>query len=291
MSEEGENMRNEKEVLNQLLSFAEDNDMVRAVVLNGSRVNPNVENDIFSDYDVIFAVTNPEYFLKNQEWINFFGDIIIMQQNNIHSTGEDWYIFLMIFSDGVRIDLSFRNVENINNYLDDSLTLKLMDKDNLIKELAPPNDTTYYTKKPTKEEFDKAVNNFWWVSTYVAKGIWREELPYAKYMLDVIVRDSLMKLLDWYIGMNHNWKINTGTVGKWFERFLPTEIWESYKKTYAGSNYEEIWTSLMEAGTLARTLGKQIANHLGYDYPTEDDERVTNYLNRIRKLPKNATSQ
>lgn len=45
-------MRNEKEVLNQLLSFASNNDMVRAVLLNGSRVNPKVEKDIFSDYDV-----------------------------------------------------------------------------------------------------------------------------------------------------------------------------------------------------------------------------------------------
>ena len=35
-------MRNEKEVLNQLLTFAGNNDMVRAVLLNGSRVNPNV---------------------------------------------------------------------------------------------------------------------------------------------------------------------------------------------------------------------------------------------------------
>jgi len=155
-------MRSEKEVLHQLLTFAGNNDMVRAVLLNGSRVNPNVENDIFSDYDVIFAVTDPKYFLNNQEWIKFFGDLIIMQQNNLHSNGEEWYIFLMLFSDGIRIDLSFRKVDNIKDYLDDSLTRKLMDKDNRIRDLVPPSDISYYTKKPTKAEFDKTINEFWW---------------------------------------------------------------------------------------------------------------------------------
>jgi len=283
-------MRSEKEVLHQLLTFAGNNDMVRAVLLNGSRVNPNVENDIFSDYDVIFAVTDPKYFLNNQEWIKFFGDLIIMQQNNLHSNGEEWYIFLMLFSDGIRIDLSFRKVDNIKDYLDDSLTRKLMDKDNRIRDLVPPSDISYYTKKPTKAEFDKTINEFWWVSTNVAKGLWREELPYAKFMFDVVVRDCLIKMLDWYIGMNHNWSINSGKAGRWFEKLLPVEIWESYKKTYAGTNYEEIWASLLEAGKLAGMIGIQIANHLGYNYPIEDSERVLKYLNKVRSLSKNATN-
>ena len=283
-------MRSEKEVLHQLLTFAGNNDMVRAVLLNGSRVNPNVENDIFSDYDVIFAVTDPKYFLNNQEWIKFFGDLIIMQQNNLYSNGEECYIFLMLFSDGIRIDLSFRKVDNIKDYLDDSLTRKLMDKDNRIRDLVPPSDISYYTKKPTKAEFDKTINEFWWVSTNVAKGLWREELPYAKFMFDVVVRHCLIKMLDWYIGMNHNWSINSGKAGRWFEKLLPVEIWESYKKTYAGTNYEEIWASLLEAGKLAGMIGIQIANHLGYNYPIEDSERVLKYLNKVRSLSKNATN-
>lgn len=284
-------MRSEKEVMNQLLTYAENNDMVRAVLLNGSRVNPNVTNDIFSDYDVIYSVTDPKYFLNNQEWIHYFGELIIMQQNNLHSNGEECYTFLMLFSDGIRIDLSFRKVENINDYLKDSLTRKLMDKDNIIRDLEPPSDRSYYIEKPTKKEFEKTLNEIWWVSTNVAKGLWRKELPYAKYMLDVYIRDCLIKMLEWHIGMNHNWLINSGKAGRWFEKLLPAELWESYKRTYAGSNYEEIWDSLMEAGSLTRVLGIEIASQLGYEYPIRDEERVVKYLKRIRELPNDAISQ
>lgn len=283
-------MRQEKEVLNQLLNFAENNEMIRAVLLNGSRVNPKVSNDIFSDYDIIFAVNDPKYFLDNQEWIKYFGELIIMQQNNLSSDKDEWYIFLMLFRDGVRIDLSFREVNHINNYLDDSLTLKLMDKDNLIKELAHPSDKSYYTTRPSKYVFEKTLNEFWWISPNVAKGLWREELPYAKYMFDVLIRDCLVDLLSWYISMNNGWSINTGKAGRWFEQLVPADVWELYKKTYTGSEYVEIWESLFEAGELVRTVGIPLADHLGYDYPIVDDERVTEYLKKVRLLSENATS-
>lgn len=56
-----------------------------------------------------------------------------------------------------------------------------------------------------------------------------------------------------------------------------------YKRTYAGSDYEEIWNSLVETGRLTRILGIEIANQLGYEYPIRDDERVVNYLKRIER--------
>jgi aminoglycoside 6-adenylyltransferase len=99
-------MRTEAMVMNQLLQYAHHDDKVRAVILNGSRVNPNVTKDLFCDYDLIFVVTDPKQYLEHQEWIESFGELIIMQQNNFETDrGEDEYIFLMLFADGVRIDL------------------------------------------------------------------------------------------------------------------------------------------------------------------------------------------
>jgi aminoglycoside 6-adenylyltransferase len=122
-------MRNEAEVLDQVLGFAQDNDMVRAVLLNGSRVNPNVTKDIFCDYDIAFYVTDPEHFLIDRSWIKHLGDLIIVQQNDWSEDGVTGYIFLMLFTDGVRIDLAFDPLEQVEKFLDDSLTLVLLDKD------------------------------------------------------------------------------------------------------------------------------------------------------------------
>ena len=259
-------MRSETEVLNEVLSFAQNNEMVRAVVLNGSRVNPNVTKDLFCDYDIAFHVTDPDHFLTDQRWIKNFGDLIILQQNDWIEDGKTSYIFL--------IDLAFDPVEQVEKFLDDSLTLVLLDKDEIIRPLPPPADTTHRTKRPTQDEFNEITNEFWWCSINVAKGIWREELCYAKWMYEVIVRDCMIKMLSWYIGINHDWNINPGSYGKWFKKFLPVELWESFEKTYAGVDYREIWASLFEAGQLARRIGPEIADALGY----------SQYLNPLKQL-------
>lgn len=281
-------MRSETEVIRQLLAFAQKDERVRAVIMNGSRVNPNAPKDIFCDFDVVFAVTDPECFLKDQSWIGYFGEHIIIQQNDCEKNAVQFYIFLVIFKDGIRIDLSFFPMEHIKLQYEDSLKVLLLDKDNVIDEFEPPSDSFYYTRKPSKARFEKTINNFWWCSTNVARGIWRDELCYAKTMYEVEVKDCVQRLLAWYIGINHDWQINTGKWGKWFKKYLPEEIWTSFVKTFPGAEYDELWEAMLEAGRLVRRIGTELADRLGYEYPLDDDKGVCVLLERIRILPTDA---
>jgi aminoglycoside 6-adenylyltransferase len=280
-------VRKENQVIHELLQFAQD-ERVRAVLLNGSRANPNVTGDLFCDYDVIFVVTDPKHYLENQDWIRNLGDLIMMQQNNIETESEDEYIFLMLFNDGVRIDLSFRRLETINQHFHDSLTKVILDKDNYLKTFDPPSEKSYVTLQPTCDEFYKTINNILWCSTNVAKGLWRDELPYAKYMLDNVVREGFMMLLSWYVGVNHNWNVNTGTAMKWLKKYLPEELWDQFVNTYSGPAYPDIWASLFETIRLTRDLGQELAHKLNYQYPIEDHKNVGAYLEQVRVLPKQA---
>lgn len=50
-------MRNEKEMFDLILDVARQDDRIRAVYMNGSRANPNVEKDPYRDYDIVYVVT------------------------------------------------------------------------------------------------------------------------------------------------------------------------------------------------------------------------------------------
>jgi aminoglycoside 6-adenylyltransferase len=260
-------MRTEQQVIDQLLTFAQNNDLIRAVVMNGSRTNPNAPKDLFCDYDVIYYVTNPHPFREDQSWIRYFGDLIILQQNDEVLHDSDTPFFLMLFSDGVRIDLSFAPLSNLAYLQEDTLTAVLLDKDLHISQLPPASDSGYHTPKPSKKEFVDAVNEVFWCSTNIAKGIWRDELPYIKFMYDAIIREKLLKILAWYAASQHGWAINTGKFGRWLEKFLPPETWEAYMRTYASADYQEIWEALFEACRLTRRVGQELAQGLGYAYP------------------------
>jgi aminoglycoside 6-adenylyltransferase len=283
-------MRSEQAVLSQLLAFANQHAAVRAVVMNGSRVNPNAPVDFFQDYDVVCFVPDPRHFLQDQAWIQTFGDLVILQQNDFEAYGKYGYIFLMLFSDGVRIDLSFQALENLAYIGEDSLTRVLLDKDGRAPALPPSADTGYYTPRPSRKQFDEAVNEIFWCSNNIAKGIWRGELVYVKYMFDTIVRLPITQLLEWYAASQHGWAVTTGAYGKWLQRYLPAEIWEQIPATYAGADFEQNWDALFAALRLVRQIGQAAAVDLGYTYPLEDDRRVVAYLEHVRALPVYAKS-
>lgn len=105
-------MRTEKEMFDLILGVAQKDERIRAVYMNGSRTNPNAPKDIFQDYDVVYVVTETSSFIKDETWMNVFGDLIMMQEpyKNDQSIGIDMdftrsYGYLMLFTDGNRIDL------------------------------------------------------------------------------------------------------------------------------------------------------------------------------------------
>ncbi len=74
----------------------------------------------------------------------------------------------------------------------------------------------------------------------VAKGIIRDELPYAMEMYNEIVRSDLKDMIDWYIGINNDFKVSAGKMGKYYKRLLPENIYIKYMNTYSDSNYERL---------------------------------------------------
>jgi aminoglycoside 6-adenylyltransferase len=171
-------MRSEQEIMGLILTFARKEENVRVVLMNGSRGNRNVKRDVLQDFDIVYLVKEVNPYKRNEKVVNYFGEIMILQtpedmqdpppENNGH------YAYLMQFMDGNRIDLSFYSLDRLGEVLNDSLTVVLLDKDNLINELPPPSDQDYLPKEPTEKRFQDCCNEFWWVSPYVAKGLWRE---------------------------------------------------------------------------------------------------------------------
>ncbi len=117
----------------------------------------------------------------------------------------------------------------------------------------------------------------------MAKALRRGELNYAKYMLDGTIRfDKLQPLLEWYIGLNHEWSVSAGIYGRWFHKYLDPSVWESYRQTFAGAELESNWQALFATIELVRRLGHTLADALGFEYPDETDRRVTAYIQWIR---------
>jgi aminoglycoside 6-adenylyltransferase len=287
-------MRNENEMTDIILDVAKNDDRIRAVIINGSRTNPNVPEDIFQDYDIVYIVNKIETFIENISWIDVFGERIILQlpedKKNILLPPENngVYNYLMLFKDGNRMDLTLIPLEKQKEIMgNDSLTIILLDKDNIFPRIEKPNDKDYWERIPTENIFNECCNEFWWVLQNVAKGIWRDELPYAKRMY-IFVRDMLDKMVSWYICMGYGFKISTGKMGKYFKKLLEKDLWDMYYRTCSDGDYEHSWESIFICCELFRIIGIRVAEKMEFKYNDEEDKGMTKYLKEVRKLPKDA---
>lgn len=286
-------MRSEKEMMDLIMNTAKEDERIRAVIMNGSRTNPNVKKDFFQDYDIVYIVTDVQSFTSDHSWVNRFGEIMIMQMPEdmvlLPADNDGHFTYLMQFTDGNRIDLSLYPLEKADEIVkSDSLTILVLDKDGTIDPPLPSNDTDYIIKAPTEKEFLNCCNEFWWVSPYVAKGIWRDELPYVKEMLEGPVRDMLIQMLKWHIGIKTNFRKSSGKCGKYFKHYLEPEIWHEFAATYPNADYENIWQSLFTMCDLFRKTAVSVGKYFGYKYPNGDDERVSEHLRHVKNLPKDA---
>ncbi len=281
-------MRTEREMTELILNAARQDERIRAVIMNGSRVNPNAPRDIFQDFDIVYLVTDVTPFVNDSQWIERFGERMIMQiPDDPPGKDQGSHTYLMQFMDGNRIDLTLFPVAHIAGLARDSLSAPLLDKDGLLKPFPAPSDIDYLPKPPSSKQFLDCCNEFWWVCPYIAKGLWRKEPTYVKHH-EFIVREQLLKMLTWHAGVRTGFLKSPGKLGKYLQQYLEPESWQMLEKTYSDADFENIWTALFAMTGLFRRTALSVAEHFGFAYPNADDERVTAHLHHVKALPEDA---
>lgn len=284
-------MRNYEEMMNTILTTANQHDSIRAVFMNGSRANPNVTPDIFQDYDIVYVVEETTPFIHDEDWMLPFGKPCLIQKVEQIDIAcgkpcdiEQEYTYLMLFEDHNRIDLKLYSIEKAQQEYDaTNMCIVLVDKDQRFPQKTL-SDKEFWIQKPSHARYFAVCNDFWWCLQNVAKGIARDELPYAKWMFDDIVRGCLHSMIEWYIGCIHNYQISTGKEGKYFKKLLPCTYWEIYMKTYCDATYDAFWISIQHTCDLFHTMAVEVAKFCSFSYIQKDEDHMRAYLQYVKSL-------
>ncbi len=275
-------MRTPEEMFDLILSVAKEDERIRAVTMAGSRANKDCPVDVYQDFDIAFFVKDVAPFWDNEEWIaEKFGKPSLLQKPEsmelIPPDNDGNYMYLMIFPDGNRIDLQFTSWP----YDDDGEPMiLLLDKDGTFPKIQIAEDH-WYIKRPTAKQFADCCNEFHWCLNNVAKGIAREEVAYVMMMLG-FVRDMLIMMLEWYAGMNHDFKISTGKCGKYFKKYLPETIYERFKDTYPNAETDSMWKATFEMLYLFGDVAREVATKLEFTYDDLEEQGIENYMKQVK---------
>lgn len=271
----------------KVMEFAKANDKIRVVGMEGSRVNKNVTADSFQDYDITYIVTDMDCFISDDRWLNIFGKRLIMQkpEDMVLFSPElgGWYSYLMIFENGEKLDLTIVPLSELKKYLNhDKLIKILLDKDGLIDIYPVASDIDYHIKKPCAREYDDCQNEFWFVSTYVSKGLCRNEYLFAVKHYTEILHKELLRMISWSVGIKTGFSLSVGKANKYLDKYLDKETWKKIEKSLDLSSKEKVWKSLFISHDLMQEYSQKVAKDLNYTYP-DYAKKISRYTEDLYK--------
>ena len=275
--------RSNDEMYALIFDRANRDEHILAVLLNGSRANPLARIDEMQDFDIVYVVDELEPWLT-YDWTVDFGSVVMMQEpEGMQLFSKEFpgtYAWLMLFEDGNRIDLTLVDKSKIDVYCKDPMTICLLDKTGVFQDMPEPTAKQFYTHIPTQAEFQDALNEFFWVSTYVAKGLWRHEYFYAAKHLNVEMRNMLLLMADWLAACRHEGYCYTGKCDRYLELCLDEDSCHKLMDTYRLENEEMVISCMQQMIKLMREFALEVAETLHFTYPEEMDRRVVRYLER-----------
>jgi aminoglycoside 6-adenylyltransferase len=303
-------MRTEQEMLRVIMKIATEDERIRAAYMHGSRANPKAETDKYSDYDIVFVVPETASFIKDKDWLNYFGDIAFVfegyrNENKFRMKEINdlscRYVWGMLFKDGNRIDLMIEIREEAMNHrhIRDKPTVVLLDKDNCLSDTFTSTSGEVYSAGESnksnheyKEEYkngDKyaaCCSGFWWFLNDFAKAVAREQFTY-----NALIRLTLNQMIDWYIGIQTDFSVLrdlTETIeviekdDEYYKKYLSAELYDLYAKTHSEGSSENFWNAIFSTCELFSKIAPGVGVYFGFSYNKQEENSMMGYLNQVK---------
>ena len=264
-------MRTETEMLDVILQTAKTL-QVKAVAMSGSRTDTKAPKDEFQDYDVVYLVENLDELISDLSWIDQFGKRIIEQEVTLGHRR----LYLMLFEDGNRIDLTLCPKEDINEWVASEADFTVLEDPKGLFVPHSPSPERFWTSPASETDFEKTCNEFWWVSAYVVKGICRKQIIYVTDHLYGICQQELLKVLAWQVASDRG-TVDIGKNYKYLFNYLPAEKDKEFSALLDFSSLDKITQSLFATMQLFHQETQSLAQKMDFKYEKEVAEKMMRY--------------
>ena len=263
--------RSQEQML-RLISQTAKSLQVEAVALSGSRTNQKIQTDEFQDYDVVYIVDDLDYLSSDFSWLDQFGERIIEQEVTLGHRR----LFLMLFEDGNRIDLTLCPKAHIQEWVDSEADFTVLVDDKGLFESYSSSPERFWIHPASETDFEKSCNKLWWVSAYVVKGICRKQVIYATDHLYGICQQELLKVLAWQVASDRG-SVDTGKNYKYLFHYLPAEKEREFSALLNLSSIEKISQSLFATMNVFDREAQILAQKMGFAYNHKEAKKMMAY--------------
>lgn len=273
-------------LIERFVAWAQRQDDIRAAVILGSRARTDAPADEWSDLDLLFLTTDPQRYVSNTDWLADIGPYWL----SFIEPDDDNTEFSVLFEGALDVDFVPIHVEGLRGFATTDLTPDviaairrgfqfIVDKEGFadaFKSLpVPPTERD----PPSERRFLNVVNEFWYHCVWTAKKLKRGEVWAARCGLDGAMRwHCLLPMIEWHAKCVHGWEYDTWHRGRFIEKWTEPRIIQGLREASSRYDPDDIRRALFATMDLFREIARDVAARLNYPYPTDADERVTEWV-------------
>jgi aminoglycoside 6-adenylyltransferase len=256
--------------LTQIFQLAEYDSRVVAIGTEGSRNDPTVSADEWSDLDVTVFARESLGADTWSHWVCALGKPVIWQhllnRDLFGPSSEIWDTYLVRYAGTKRIDWKFAPIADLQNYLAADSLNQIVWREGHIVSAPATNALSHVVTLPTKAEFLDAVNEALWCAGNVAKALHRENLVHANEQLNDNVRPGALQLLSWQVALTHD-DFDAGSHWKFLASALSEAKRQQLVSSYAQADLKQTCASLQTLIDLGETASRDLAVQLQLELP------------------------
>ncbi|WP_125708449.1 aminoglycoside 6-adenylyltransferase [Lacticaseibacillus porcinae] len=254
----------------QIFQLAAADPRVVAIGTEGSRNDPAVSEDAWSDLDVTVFVRESLGDDAWTKWVCAFGEPVIWQhllnRDLFGESSEIWDTYLVRYAGTRRIDWKFAPIADLENYLAADTLNQIVWREGQVLTPQATHSLSHTVQLPTAAEFFDAVNEVLWCAGNVAKALHRGNLVHANEQLNENVRPGVLQLLSWQLALIHE-HFNAGSHWKFLANTLSEAERQQLVSSYAQGDLRQARACLQTLIDLCETASRDIAKHLKFQLP------------------------
>ncbi|TCP56763.1 aminoglycoside 6-adenylyltransferase [Tamaricihabitans halophyticus] len=282
-------MEDPNELLASIVTWARTDPRVDAVVQTGSRAR-GTRVDEFSDLDIELIGSGWRDLVDDQRWSAEFGrELVSIDTSSAEEpdhSGPEWATRLVVYAAGRKVDYTLAGPDRLHHLssgLDDLYQrgyLVHLDKNGIASNLPEPTGAAPVPARPSHDEFDNAIREFWFEASQVPIYLARGDLWVAKFR-DNTMKEFLLEMLQWYAATEPAGAPDIWHIGHRMDQWLPAGLWRELHEVYGHFVAEDGWRALRASARVFGWVSEEVARRCGFPSPSTLAAGVTEHLERI----------
>jgi len=272
-------------LIQNILTWAQQTENIRAIVVIGSRARITDPADEWSDLDLLVITTDMAAYIESATWLHEIGTPLL---SFTEPSFDGSYERRALFDGFLDIDFALSEPEQFKESLKFGAVRDifqrgyhiLLDKDDwtdLITHLdpAPPPQAS----SPT--QISNEIHDYWFHVVWTTKKLKRGELWSAMNCLNCYMKNKLRHMIEVHAVLFGEGEVVTWHNGRLLEKWSAPTINQRLLGSFADYDAHALTTALRHQSALYHDLASEVADKLNISYPHESVQAVETWTAQI----------